>query len=433
MNIATMRLLDRWAGVPLCATLTLVRRVADGVGRWNSTQTKPPGPSPVPLTDGTRPPSILLVKLAEMGSTVLALPALVRLQELYPGVRLHYLCFRENRSVIDLIPEVRWEAVHTIRTDSAATVIRDSLSVLRALRRLKLDAAIDLEIFSRASAALIYASGARIRVGYHRFFAEGLNCGDLFTHRLSHNSHLHISGAFMALVEALAGPPDEVPMLKSRIEPPRGLPRFRPTPEEAEAVRDKLQAHGYPADGSGRIIILNANASDLLPLRKWAPERFEELARRCLAADENHWIVLTGSPAEVAAIDALARRIDHPRVINMAGKTTLREVVTLYGLAEVLVTNDSGPAHFAALTPVSIVSLFGPETPNLYRPLSEANHSITAGLACSPCIHVFNSRLSACTVNRCMQAIAVDEVFAAVTDALRRRIRQRTPASTTRW
>jgi len=356
-----------------------------------------------------------------MGSTVLALPALARLQELHPGVRLHYLCFKENRSVIDLIPEIPWEAVHTIRTDSAATVIRDSLRVLRTLRRLKLDAAIDLEIFSRASAALIYASGARIRVGYHRFFAEGLNCGDLFTHRVSHNSHLHISGAFMALVEALASPPDDVPMLKTRIDPPRRLPRFRPRPEETEAVLARLRERGYPADGSARIIILNANASDLLPLRRWAPERFEALARRCLAADERTWIVLTGSPGEASAIAALARRIDDPRVINMAGRTTLREVVTLYGLAEVLVTNDSGPAHFAALTPVHIVSLFGPETPNLYRPLSETNRSLAAGLACSPCIHVFNSRLSACTDNRCMQAITVDEVFAAVTDALRAR------------
>jgi ADP-heptose:LPS heptosyltransferase len=83
-------------------------------------------------------------------------------------------------------------------------------------------------------------------------------------------------------------------------------------------------------------------------------------------------------------------------------------------LAEVLVSNDSGPAHFATLTEVDVVVLFGPETPALFAATSPRTHVLWAGLACSPCINAFNDRVSPCTNNQCMQAITVEQVFAAV-------------------
>lgn len=415
MNIQTMRRLDRCVGVPLCAALTAARRLEDA-WRWLFPPGRPDRIEQALKTGAAAiadPPSILFVKLAEMGSTVMALPAIERLQQRLPGVRLHYLCFAENRGVLDLLPGIRWAGVHTIRTTSLEILVKDSLRVLGRLRRLELDAAIDLEIFSRASASLVYLSGARRRVGFHRFRAEGLYCGDLFTHRLSYNNHLHTSAAFLALAEAALRDNVETPMLKAAVAPPGHLPAFEPRDDERQSILRKLRDAGYPAQGRAPIVLLNANASDLLPLRRWPMERFEALARRCLAAHDDLWVVLTGSPSESGPIEALSRRLNHPRVISMAGKTTLRELIMLYILSDVLITNDSGPAHFAALTPIRIVSLFGPETPELYRPVSPNNESLTAGLACSPCIHVFNARDSACTDNQCMKQITVDAVFAA--------------------
>jgi len=407
MTVRTMRRLDRWIGTPLCLLLTLHRRFGDA-WRW----LRRIGPPAFRMPGDARPgPCVLFVKLAEMGSTVLAVPAIRRLQEMAPGVRLHYLCFEENKAVLDLLPGVRWEGVHTIRTRSIVSVVADVLRVVLRLRRLRFDAAFDMEFFSRGSAALVYLSGARVRVGYHRFHAEGLNCGDLFTHRLAYNHHLHTSGAFLALAEALTAPAGEVPLVKKRVDRPVALPAFEPAAHEVEAVLEKLRSRGYPAAGRPPIVILNTNASDLLPLRRWPMERFEELARRCLSAYPDCWIVLTGSPAEAPAVESLARRIGNGRVICLAGHTTLRELVTLYGFSEVIVTNDSGPAHFAALTPIRILVLFGPETPELYGPLSPRGRAVSAALACSPCIHVFNSRNSPCTDNRCMKLISVDDVF----------------------
>lgn len=416
MNIRTMRRLDRWVGTPVCLGLTVVRKLVDlvrrigGLGRGAAVLNPAAGAA-------QRGPVVLLVKLAEMGSTVLALPAITRLREMYPGCRLHYLCLAENRAVLDLIDEIPWAGVHGIRADSIVSAVWNTLTTVRRIRRLRPDVAIDLECFSRTSAALVHLSGARVRVGFHRYRAEGLNCGDLFTHRLAYNNHLHTAGAFLSLVEALAAPPAEVPLLKKRIVPPQALPSFRPTEQEREAVLARLRDGGFPGPGRGSILIINTNASDLLPLRRWPTGRFEELARRCLAADERTWIVLTGAPSEQPAVEAFARALNHPRVISLAGRTTLRELVTLYTLADVIVTNDSGPAHFAALTPIRIVSLFGPETPELYGPLSRHNRSLRADLACSPCIHVFNYRDSPCSNNRCMQEIPVEAVFDAIRQA----------------
>jgi ADP-heptose:LPS heptosyltransferase len=105
----------------------------------------------------------------------------------------------------------------------------------------------------------------------------------------------------------------------------------------------------------------------------------------------------------------------------MAGRTTLREVLVLYTLADVLVTNDSGPGHFASLTGIDSIVLFGPETPLLFGPLGPHSQAVTANLACSPCLSAYNHRFSPCRFNACMHAISVDDVLARVMAALDRR------------
>jgi Glycosyltransferase family 9 (heptosyltransferase) len=92
-------------------------------------------------------------------------------------------------------------------------------------------------------------------------------------------------------------------------------------------------------------------------------------------------------------------------------------VVVLYGLADVLVTNDSGPAHFASLTTIHTVVLFGPETPHLFAATTKRSKPIWAGIVCSPCVSALNNRRSSCRDNVCMQRISVDRVFAAVCDS----------------
>jgi len=130
---------------------------------------------------------------------------------------------------------------------------------------------------------------------------------------------------------------------------------------------------------------------------------------------------MTGAPAERVQVEALVHAVGSDRCISIAGRTTLRELLTAYTLADVLVTNDSGPAHFATLTPVDVVTLFGPEHPDLFAARSPRNHVLWEGLPCSPCVSAYNDRTSSCRDNVCLQRISVDRVLAIVLDVLERR------------
>ena len=147
-----------------------------------------------------------------------------------------------------------------------------------------------------------------------------------------------------------------------------------------------------------------------------------ELGQRILSEISGSTVAITGARSEQPAAELIARQISADgRTICVAGHTSLRELLALYHVADVLISNDSGPCHFASLTPIPVISLFGPETPQLYGPLGEGKTSLSANLACSPCVNMLNHRFSPCTDNQCMKRIPVDQVFDALTDALSRR------------
>jgi ADP-heptose:LPS heptosyltransferase len=397
----TLQWLDRRVGAPLCLLLTLMRRISGG--------DRADGPVA----------SILFLKLAEQGSTVLAHEAVRRACERVGRQNVHFLVFEENRFIVDLIGLVPPENVHTVGTGSAWAMMTSGVRVLSAIRRRRFDACIDMEFFARFSAAIAYLTGARRRVGFHVYFGEGPYRGDLMTHRVLYNPHLHTSRTFTSLVLALDAAPAAFPTFG--VVPPESppLPVFEPGAAEKAEVARMLSDAGIPP--SGRLVVLNANAGDLLPLRKWAQGSYEELARRLIAEFPGLWVGFTGSAEEAPVIEGLARAVGSPRSVCLAGRTTLRQLLVLLGLAEVLVTNDSGPAHFGALTTVDVVALFGPETPLLFSAPGPRNHSLWAGIACSPCVNAFNNRQTACRDNVCMKAISVDQVFDVVSRIYRLR------------
>jgi ADP-heptose:LPS heptosyltransferase len=395
MNVRRMRWMDRWLGVPVCFLLTCWRRFF-GIRA---------------IDDRYRPKRILFIKLSEQGSTVLAQAAIQSAVARVGRANVYFLVFAENRTILDILGLISPENIIEIRSRGLFAVIFGAVGALWRVRQAGIEAAIDLEFFARSSAALAYLSGAAWRVGYHAHTGGAPYRGDLMTHRLSFNPYLHTSQTFQIMVEALAYRSDRFPRFDFR--PPEAKwdnVEFIPNAAEISEVRDLVDGLTAWNGGSG-LVLLNANASDLMPLRRWPEERYVELARRLLERYPEMHVGFTGSCAEMPAVAQLVQKVDSNRCLNFAGKTTLRQLLTLCSLADVLVTNDSGPAHFASLTPVDVVVLFGPETPRLFAPRSRRTHVLWAGLACSPCINAFNNRHSVCQDNACMQAITVHEVF----------------------
>jgi len=393
----TIRNLDYWLGLPACALLTSVRRI-------RAERREPPR-------------RVLFLKFIEQGATVLAQDAVRRAIDAVGRENVFFCVFDSNRAILDVLDLIPPDNVLCIRDHSLATFAVDFLQALQTLRARQIDTVIDMEFFSRASAMFAFLSGATTRVGLHRFTGELPYRGDLMTHRVQYNPHLHISVQYAALLEAALGSPDDAPLLKRpavELDRPGTLATFTPSASERQTIQALLDQAGV----AEHTILLNPNASDLLPLRKWDTARFSALAQRILSAFPRARIILTGAPSEQASADQLCQAIGSPRVISAAGRTSLRELLTLYTLSDVLVTNDSGPAHFASMTPVHTVTLFGPETPLLFGSRAPSTTIIWKQLACSPCVSVFNHRLSPCRNNVCMQSITVDEVFEAVRSAL---------------
>lgn len=301
----------------------------------------------------------------------------------------------------------------------------DTLRFLRWARRNDIDTVVDLELFSRFTGLLTGLCGADRRIGFYRFHNEGLYRGEMLTHRVAYNPHIHIAKNFIALIDALISKTPQVPYSKTLIADEALTISARPPSVAATAnVSAQIAALAPQRDPSKRrLILINPNASNLLPQRRWMPERYAELIRRILAADGDALVLITGAPGERAEAEALAAQCANERCIAFAGRTKLTDLPALYALAVLMVSNDSGPAHFAAACGLPTIVLFGPETPNLYRPLGNAT-AIYAGLACSPCVSASNHRKTACTDNVCMKTIGVDQVFGAVSEVLATKVRE---------
>jgi ADP-heptose:LPS heptosyltransferase len=396
LDTRKLQIIDRIVGVPLCAILTLLRRLK--------------GDRSVPERVEL-PGNVLFVKLAEQGSTVLAYPAISRALQVVGRENVFFLVFEENRFILDAMGLIPPENVITIRHKHPFELGWQALRALMRIRRQRLDAAVDLEFFSRGSAVLTFLSGARQRVGFHTFFGDGPYRGDLMTHRLSYNPYLHTSQTFLLMVAALEQPVPGSGKLSVQVpQIEKWVPNFEPIPDEQDEIRSLLQRE-TGNDSDPPIVLLNPNASDLLPLRKWPVDRYMSLARRLLDAFPEIYIGLTGAPDESGPIDGMIREIGSQRCFSLAGKTTLRQLLVLYTLSELLITNDSGPAHFAAMTQINTLTLFGPETPALFGARTPRAVTIWQALACSPCVNAYNNRQSSCTNNVCMQKITVDRVF----------------------
>jgi ADP-heptose:LPS heptosyltransferase len=396
-GISTLQHTDRWIGSPLCAVLTFLRKIFESA---------PPGPRQVRR--------ILFVKFAEQGSTVLAYPAICRAIDMVRPENVYFIVFEDNRFVLDAMGVIPERNVITLSTRSPLGLALSALRAVHRVRGIGIDGVVDLEFLTRFSAIVTFATGAKSRVGFHTFFGDGPYRGDLMTHRVLYNAHLHTSEMFEAMVEALTRDPAVLPTFDFTPSASKPLPKFRPSADEVAEI-NALVHRENPRIGSAPLILLNPNASDLLPLRRWPAPRYVELARRLLERYSDLFVGFTGAPNEAVPNNRLANEVGSDRVIRLAGKTTLRQLLVLYMRSEILVTNDSGPAHFASLTPIPVVTLFGPETPALFAVRSPNATALWAGITCSPCVNAYNNRQSVCRNNLCMQAITVDNVFEKVT------------------
>jgi len=147
--------------------------------------------------------------------------------------------------------------------------------------------------------------------------------------------------------------------------------------------------------------------ADYGPAKRWLPERFAEVAAKINSKSSAQWI-LFGTKKDAAIGDQIAAAIGD-RCVNRIGQTTLDELIDELRRCRLLLTNDTGTMHLAALLGVSVVAIFGSTEPRLTGPLGNGQIILRHHVECSPCF------LRECPIDfRCMKAVSSQEVADAV-------------------
>ena len=405
MKVSTMRSIDRWVGVPVCFIISPFRWLSDTLR--SARKQKP---------DLGR---VLFVELSEMGSAIIVDPAMRKLQREGKG-EVYFAIFKKNYKSLEILQTVPESNVFKMNAHNFWTLIMDIFRFMAWCRRKKISTVIDLELFSRFTALLSFFSGARSRIGFTNFHDEGLYRGNLVNQPVRYNPHVHIAINFISLVNKALGlfdkPYSIVPVLPDEIQ----LAKAVVSDEAKENVKNKIRQL-YPEWRHEAVVLLNANASDMLPQRRWPQENFAEVGRQLLNRYQNIIIIATGAPAEKDYVQQVVDSINNKRCINSSGFFSFDELVPLYSVSACMLTNDSGPAHFASVTPLKVFVLFGPETPHLYLPLGGNADPFYLGLPCSPCVSAANHRKTTCLPRPCITGIPPSMVLERMNNFLNQR------------
>jgi heptosyltransferase-2 len=364
----------------------------------------------------SRDPRILVRGTNWLGDAVMTTPALLRLREKFPESHIALLTPEKLQQLWQNHP-----AVNEVISFSPGESI---FAVAKKLRAGKFDRAVVLPNSPR-SAIETFLAGIPERIGYTRpwrnFFLtriaapradavimrkrtvveikeliaqkpEARNRTPEFP-KSAHQSYeyLHLAAAMGANSEALS-------------------PRLFVTLEEVEVTGKKFGLER----SAGPIFGLNPGA-EYGPAKRWPIEKFAAAAKEIQQSTNGTWILFGGKNDAGLTNQIQSALGSGPGIHNLAGKTSLRELMALLNLCRVFLTNDTGPMHVAAALGVPVVAIFGSTSPVLTGPVSSGNlrhHALTSDAPCSPCF------LRECPIDfRCMNGIAVERVVKAVAEA----------------
>jgi heptosyltransferase-2 len=177
-------------------------------------------------------------------------------------------------------------------------------------------------------------------------------------------------------------------------------PQLFITADEAGQAAQKLQQHGIQA--ADFLVGINPGAT-FGSAKRWYPDRFAEVARR-LAEEWSARIIIFGGPHEVDIAADIEMHLAGS-CLNMAGKTSVRELMALIGRCNFFVTNDSGPMHIAAACGIPLVAIFGSTDHTGTAPYSKNAVIVRKEIPCAPC------KLRECPTDRaCMSAVTTEDV-----------------------
>jgi heptosyltransferase II len=333
-----------------------------------------------------------------IGDAVMTIPALRRLRESFPGARISLVTTPTSAGIFEGSAFVDELLVYHRREQGW----RGMLSMAQRLRGIGFDLAL---LFQNAfeAALLGYASRAFIRVG---FAGEGRTL--LLTNALprpARGSRRHQVYDYLDLVVAAESESINLRSSANKLEEDP-TPFLASTDEQRQAAAAVFDRHAIARTDSP-LIALNAGATNSRA-KCWPPDRFAALADR-LIAETGGRVVLVGAPAERVVAGQVIAHMKQRGAVNLAGETDLRDLIGILSLADILVSNDTGPAHIAAALGRPVLTIFGPTNEYQTAPRGPCTSVLRAeGIECARCM------LRDCPIDhRCMTRISSEEAASA--------------------
>lgn len=341
--------------------------------------------------------NILIVKLSAIGDVVHTLPSLAALRRHFPDAHITWVIEEASADLIKNHPYLdrvivshrkQW-MVHSKDIKKIGPALKEIRRFIAALREERYDMVIDFHGLFK-SAMIVGMSGAKRKIGYNSL--QELS-GLFLNEKIYEDMEKHAVDRYLDLPRYLG----------AGIESPEFLIPLRE--ENKRRVDILLKEHRI--DGGKPFVAVNPVA--FWKTKLWEERKFADLCDRIVGELKTN-VVFTGGKN-----DAVVERIQYMMNFssaNLTGKTSLRDLAYLYGLAPLVVTTDSGPMHIAAAMGTPTVALFGPTDPSRTGPYGEGHRVIRKDLHCSPCFK------KECDTVHCMKEITVDDVVEAVKEIL---------------
>lgn len=364
-----MRRLDRVLGDAACSVLATAHRL------------RKPFVAMRPIK------KIAVMKFFGMGSIIVASRSLAALRDRYPGAELHFVTFKSNQAILDILGMT--DRNHYVDPSTPQAFLKTTLAVAAALRRAKCDLVLDLEFFAKFPLVLGSLAGIPQKAGFYLTSESWRR--ELLDVTGFYNSYFHTSDIFLSLVY-LCATGDHYYLGFNDWSAKYQYPRIEPSELERAQLRTKLAGHGI---GRGDpLFVINPNTSpDLAPeARKWPQDRYAQLADELVAHSPNARVCFIGAPNERGYVRSVADLCTTPRRHVLAGDISLRELLVLFAESKLVVSNDSGPMHLACLVDAPIIGLFFADTPTLFAPIGSRVRSVAPALYSIPLFSVYNGK-----------------------------------------
>ncbi|MBN1382090.1 MAG: lipopolysaccharide heptosyltransferase II [Deltaproteobacteria bacterium] len=321
-----------------------------------------------------------------IGDVVMTLPALAAARKTFPKAKITVLVKPWVAAIFDLCPDV--DEVFMFQSPGEHEGVAGKMKLARELRQKKFDMAILLQ---NAIEAAIIARWARIpiRIGYNSDAR-----GWLLTHSVQRTKAIRRVHQIDYYVE----------MLKTAGFQSAGRDvHLRPN-NDYHDLGDKLLDHFGLTDAN--VLCGIAPGAAYGPAKRWYPERYAAVAER-LISQHNAQVLMMGSEGDRASLDAV-QEFAKNNLVNLAGKTNLKEAIALIAKCRLFISNDSGLMHVAGALGIPTVAIFGSTNPTTTSPVGEKSVILYKDVPCSPCL-----KQECPTDFRCMDQISVEEVCEA--------------------